>query len=133
MACKRVGSLDSPTAKPLNPTENSALHQYHEASHHMHPATRQVLREHNDLSILASFPGEIWDEQAVYVRRQEEPAFVLLVETWWHDAIGAALTRLASRLPALAERSGCPVAGLVSARFWSMDRSSLPNLLEQAR
>jgi hypothetical protein len=75
----------------------------------MHPVTRQVLREHNDLLILASFPGETWDEQAVYVRRQGEPAVVLLRETWWHDAIGAALTRLASRLPALAERWGCPV------------------------
>jgi hypothetical protein len=98
----------------------------------MHPATRQVLSEHNDLSILASFPGETWDEQAVYVRRQGEPVLVLLWETWWHDAIGPALTYLATRLPALAERWGCPVAGLASARLWSMGRSSLPDLLEQA-
>jgi hypothetical protein len=83
MACKRARSSDSPIAKPLNPTDEPALRQY-EASHHMHPATRQVLREHNNLSILASFPGETWDEQAVYVRRQGEPAFVLLWETWWH-------------------------------------------------
>jgi hypothetical protein len=99
----------------------------------MHPAIRQVLGEHNDLAILATFPGETWDERAVYVRRQAEPAFVLLYETWWHDAISAALTRLAARLPTLAERWGCPVAGLVSARLWFMDRSALPALLEQAR
>ena len=36
--------------------------------HRMHPTTCQVLREYNDLSILATFPGETWDEEAVYVR-----------------------------------------------------------------
>jgi hypothetical protein len=103
MAWEWARSVDSPIARPPSPTDDPSLPQY-EASHHMHPAARQVLRVQNDLSLLASFPGETWDEQAVYVRRQGEPAFVLLWETWWHDAIGAALTRLATRLPGLADR-----------------------------
>jgi hypothetical protein len=100
----------------------------------MHLVTRQVLREHNDLSILVSFPGAIWDEQAVYVRRQGEPAVILLWETWWHDAIGAALTRLATRLPALAERWGSPLdraLGRVAASLLSC--SHFPELASAVR
>jgi hypothetical protein len=104
-----------------------------------HPITctlspAKVLREHNDLSILASFPGETWDEQAVYVRRQGEPAFILLWETRWHEAVSAALIRLAARLPALAERWGSPLdraLGRVAASLLSC--SHFPELASAVR
>lgn len=99
----------------------------------MHPSVRQVLSEHNGLVILGTFPGESWGEEVVYVNRQGAPAFVLVLEPWGKELLEDSLTHLAARLPVLAERWGCPAAGLVSARVWYQERSSLPGLLEQAR
>ena len=97
----------------------------------MSKALRRLFTKYNDLTLLASFPGETWDEEAVYVRREGQPAFVLVREAWGHEAVAEALTRLGPRLAPLAEQWGCPVAGMIAVRPW-LAEASVGAVLERA-
>jgi hypothetical protein len=90
----------------------------------MDRTSRYVLTKHNQLTLLATFPGEVWEEEVAYVRRENQLAFVLVRETWGREAIEDSVAQQGPRLGALAEQWGCPVAGMISIRFWPAEQSA---------